>query len=142
LIKIRSKSESFEILVEEIEAKNGRDHAFSELWRSRDFNYVGKIIVGGLGEEIPAKRLIGPDRFLRISGGVSVHVGYAERIKYTINLLNRILEKKSRLRWQGAGILTVGEKKGRLSILRDRKSEFEGMTRFVIIESVLRKWIA
>jgi hypothetical protein len=28
-----------------------------------------------------------------------------------------------------------------LSILRDRKSEFEGMTRFVIIESVLQKWI-
>jgi hypothetical protein len=55
--------------------------------------------------------------------------------------LNEILEGKSRLRWVVAGILTVGEKKERLSILRDRKSEFEKMTRFVIIESVLQKWI-
>jgi hypothetical protein len=37
--------------------------------------------------------------------------------------------------------LTISEKKERLSILRDWKSEFEKMTRFVIIESVLQKWI-
>jgi hypothetical protein len=55
--------------------------------------------------------------------------------------LNGILEKKSRLRWKVAGLLTIGEKKERLSILRDRKSEFERMTPFVIIESVLQKWI-
>jgi hypothetical protein len=56
LIKMRSKSESFEIPVEQIEAKNGRDQAFLELWRSIDSNYVGRIMVGGLGEEISAKR--------------------------------------------------------------------------------------
>jgi hypothetical protein len=66
---------------------------------------------------------------------------YAERIESRVYLLNGILEKKSRLRWKVAGILTRGEKKERLSILRDRKSEFERMTRFVIIEFVLQKWI-
>jgi hypothetical protein len=39
--------------------------------------------------------------------------------------LNGILEKKSQLRWEVAGILTIGEKKERLSIFRDRNSEFE-----------------
>jgi hypothetical protein len=37
--------------------------------------------------------------------------------------------------------LTIGEEKERLSILRDGKSEFERMTRFVIIDFVLQKWI-
>jgi hypothetical protein len=97
--------------------------------------------VGGLGEEISAQRLTGRYRFLRISGGLSVHFEDAERIKYRIYLFNGILEKKSRLRWKMAGILTRGEKKERLSILRDGKSEFEAMTHFVIIESVLQKWI-
>jgi hypothetical protein len=45
------------------------------------------------------------------------------------------------MRWKVAGMLTVGEKKERLSILRDRKSESEKMTRFVIIDSVVQKWI-
>jgi hypothetical protein len=69
-----------------------------------------------------------------ISGGLWVNFECKERIEYTICLLNRILEKKSRLRWEGAGILREGEKKEALSILRDRKSEFENMTPFVIIE--------
>jgi hypothetical protein len=56
LIKMRSKSESFEIRVEPIEVKNGRGQAVLELWRSIDSNYVGRIMVGGLGEEIWAKR--------------------------------------------------------------------------------------
>jgi hypothetical protein len=60
---------------------------------------------------------------VRISGGWSVNFECAERTEYGIYLLNEILEKKSRLQWKGAGILTVGEKKKRLSILRDRKSE-------------------
>jgi hypothetical protein len=55
LINMHSKSESCETPVEEIEAKNGRDQAFLELWRSIDSNYVGSIIVGGFGEEISAK---------------------------------------------------------------------------------------
>jgi hypothetical protein len=56
LIKMGSKSESFEIRVEEIEATNGRHQAFLELWRAIDSNEVGGIMVGGLGEEISAKR--------------------------------------------------------------------------------------
>jgi hypothetical protein len=44
------------------------------------------------------------------------------------------------VRWEVAGILTIGEKKERLSILRDGKSEFEAMTPFVLIEFVLQKW--
>jgi hypothetical protein len=76
-----------------------------------------------------------------ISGGLSVNFEYAEKIEERIYLLNGILEKKSRLRWEVAGILTIGERKERLSILRDGKSEFERMTRFVIIESILQKWI-
>jgi hypothetical protein len=75
---MRSKNESVEIRVEEIKAKNGRDQAFLEVWRS---NYVGRIIVGGLGEEISAKRLNGRSLFLRISGGLSVNFEYAERIE-------------------------------------------------------------
>jgi hypothetical protein len=43
-----SKSESFEIRVEEIEAPTINDQAFLELWRSRDSDYVRRIIVGGL----------------------------------------------------------------------------------------------
>ena len=116
---MRSKSESFEIPVEQIEAKNGRDQAFLELWRSIDSNYVGRVMVGSLGEEISAKRLIGRYLFLRISGGLSVNFEYAERIEYRIYFLNGMLEKKSRLRWEVAGISTIGEKKERLSILRD-----------------------
>jgi hypothetical protein len=45
------------------------------------------------------------------------------------------------MRWKVAGILTIHEKKQKLSILRDGKSEFERMTCFVIIESVVQKWI-
>jgi hypothetical protein len=41
--------------------------------------------------------------------------------------------------WEGAGILTGGEKNEGLPILRDRKSEFEKMTRFVIIDSIPSK---
>jgi hypothetical protein len=37
--------------------------------------------------------------------------------------------------------LRIGEKKEGLSMLRDWKSEFEKMTRFVIIKSVLQQWI-
>jgi hypothetical protein len=85
--------------------------------------------------------LIGRDLSLRISRGLSVNFEYAERIEERRYLLNGILEKKSRVRWEVAGILRGGEKKERLSILRDRKSEFEKMTRFGIIESVLQKWI-
>jgi hypothetical protein len=40
---------------------------------------------------------------------------------------------------EGAGIRTRREKKEELSILRDRKSEFERMTDFVIIDSVASK---
>jgi hypothetical protein len=53
-----------------------------------------------------AKRLIGGYLFLRISGGWSVDFEDAERIEYGIYLLNRIVEEKSRMRWEGAGILT------------------------------------
>jgi hypothetical protein len=70
-----------------------------------------------------------------------VNSEYKARIKYGIYLLNGTLEQKSRMRWQDAGTLTGGEKKEGLSILRDGKSEFERMTPFVIIESVLQKWI-
>jgi hypothetical protein len=55
LIKMRSKSESCEIRVESMEAKNRRDWAFLELGRSRDSNSIGRIIVGGLRAEISAK---------------------------------------------------------------------------------------
>jgi hypothetical protein len=99
------------------------------------------MIVGGLREKRSAKRLTGRSLLLRISGGFSVNFEYQKIIEYTIYLLNRILEEKSRMRWKGAGILTGGEKKERLSILRNRKFEFEMRTRFVIIESVLQKWI-
>jgi hypothetical protein len=54
--------------------------------------------------------LFGGYLFVRISGGLSVDFEDAERIEYRIYLLNGILEKKSRLRWKGAGILTIGEK--------------------------------
>jgi hypothetical protein len=50
------KEESFEMRGEDIEANNGRDQAFLELRRSIDSNCVGRIIVGGLGKEISAKR--------------------------------------------------------------------------------------
>jgi hypothetical protein len=83
---MRSKSESFETRVEQIETKNGRDQAFLELWRSIDSNSVGKIMVGGLGEEISAKRLIGGYLFWTRSRGLSVDFEYEERIKYKIYL--------------------------------------------------------
>jgi hypothetical protein len=67
---MRSQSESCQIRVEQIEGKNRRDQAFLELWQSRDSNYVGKIIVGGLGEEISAKRVIGHSLFLGIPGAI------------------------------------------------------------------------
>jgi hypothetical protein len=102
-------------------------------------NHSGRLRRGDIGRT--AKRLIGRHLFLRISGGLSVNFEYVERIEYRIYLLNGILEKQSRLRWEGAMRLRGGETKERLSILRDRKSEFEKMTRFVIIESVLQKWI-
>jgi hypothetical protein len=51
-----SKSESFEIRGEEIEAKNKTDQDFLELKPSIDSNCPGRIIVEGLGEEISAKR--------------------------------------------------------------------------------------
>jgi hypothetical protein len=140
---MRSKSDSFEIRVEQIEAKNGKNQAFLEFWRAIDSNYVGKNHSGRLGRgdigETP-KRLTGRDLFPRISGGLSVDFKYAERIEYGIYLLNGILEKKSRLRWEVAGISTGGEKKAS-SVLRDPKSEFEKMTPFVIIESVFQNWI-
>jgi hypothetical protein len=56
LMKMGSKSGSFEIQAEEIEAKNGRDQAFLELRRSIDSNCVGRIRVEGSGEERSAKR--------------------------------------------------------------------------------------
>jgi hypothetical protein len=102
-------------------------------------NHGGRLGRGDIGET--PKRLIGRYLFLRISGGLSVNFESAERIEYKIYLLNGMLEKKSRLRWEGVGILTGGEKKERLSILRDRKSEFERITPFVMIEFVVQKWI-
>jgi hypothetical protein len=48
---------------------------------------------------------------LRISGGLSVNCEEVKRIEYRIYLLNGILEKKSRLLWEVAGILTIGENK-------------------------------
>jgi hypothetical protein len=47
LIKMRSKSESFENRVKEIEMKNNRDQAFLELGRSIDFSCVGRITMEG-----------------------------------------------------------------------------------------------
>jgi hypothetical protein len=66
-----------------------------------------------------ATRLSGRYLFLKISGGVSVSFEGAERIEYRIYLLNGILERKSRRRWEVAGILRIGEKKEGLSMLRD-----------------------
>jgi hypothetical protein len=80
-------------------------------------NHGGRLVRGDIGRT--AKRLIGPSLFLRISGGLSVNFEHAERIESAIYLLNEILEKKSRLRWEIAGILKGGEKKERLSILSD-----------------------
>jgi hypothetical protein len=54
-------------------------------------------------------------------------------------LSDRDLVKKLRFRY--AMRRTGGETKKRFTILRDRKSEFEKMTVFVIIHSVLQKWI-
>jgi hypothetical protein len=56
---------------------------------------------------------------LRTSGGLAVNFEYAEKIEHKIYLLNGILEGKSRTGWEVAGILTISEKKERLSILRD-----------------------
>jgi hypothetical protein len=96
---MRSKSEGLEIRVEEIEAKNGRDQAFLELWRSIDFTDVAKnqsgrlrrLGRGDIGETV--KRLTAPSLFLRISGRLSVNFEYTERIKYAINLLNEYLRR-------------------------------------------------
>jgi hypothetical protein len=76
---------------------------------------------------------------VRISGGLSVYGEQEERIEYIRYLLNRVLEEKSRMRCKGARISTGSAKKEWLSILRDRKSEFESMTRFAIIDSVPSK---
>jgi hypothetical protein len=80
-------------------------------------NHSGRLGRGDIGET--AKRLIGHYLFLKISGGLSVNFEYAERIESRIYLLSGILEKKSRLRWKVAEILTIREKKEKLSILRD-----------------------
>jgi hypothetical protein len=74
-------------------------------------NHGGRLGRGDIGET--GKRLTDPHLFLRISGGLSGNFEYPGRIKYALNVSNRILEKKSRLRWEGAGILIGDEKKGR-----------------------------
>jgi hypothetical protein len=93
--------------------------------------------VEGLGDEISVKRSMRGYSFLTLSGRLSVNVEYKARIEYKIYLENRKIEGRSRLRWKDAG-KRRGVSSG-LSILRDRKSEFEMMTIFVLSDSVVSK---
>jgi hypothetical protein len=93
-------------------------------------NHNGRLVRGDIGRT--AKRLIGRSLFLKISGWLSVNFEYAEKLK------REYIYGIRQLRGDDA---RGGEKKDRLTILRDRKSEFERMTVFVIIHSALQKWI-
>jgi hypothetical protein len=100
-------------------------------------NDSGRLRIGDIGET--GKRSIGGSFSLRISGGLWGNFDDKKRIEDIVSLLNRVLEDKSRMRWKSAGIWTGSEKKEGLSILRQPKSEFERMTRFVIINSAPSK---
>jgi hypothetical protein len=92
-------------------------------------NCVRSIIVersGHIGQT--EQCLIGGPSFLTTSGGMPVQFEDKERI-----------EGKSRLQWEGAGILTREKEKESLSILRDRKSEFERTTILFVSGSIFSK---
>jgi hypothetical protein len=74
--------------------------------------------------------------FLTISGRLSVNFECKERIEYQIYFSNREIEGRLPLLWEGAGIRTRGEQKETVSILRDRKSEFERTTICVVNASI------